>query len=118
MLKSKISSGKKNSTTALSETPPNSIGFVLIFFIIPLPGNPIKTIRINFGFNFMHMNTPNYDAFASTFSKSRSHMRWPEIDILVTDMFRRFDASGIKTPPRILDVGCGNGRLLETLIAT
>lgn len=49
----------------------------------------------------------SYDNFAKTFSKSRQNMKWPEIDY--------FFSTNINTDMEIsiLDIGCGNGRLLE-----
>lgn len=49
-----------------------------------------------------------YDDFAQTFSTSRQHMRWPEIDYLLGKLDFSSDL-------RILDAWCGNGRLLDHL---
>jgi len=53
----------------------------------------------------------SYDAFAETFSRSRTNLRWSEIDYIV-DFLRGYFGD---TTPTLLDVGCGNGRLIETL---
>lgn len=53
----------------------------------------------------------SYDAFASTFSQSRKNLRWGEIEYFVEYMKKY--SSDAETS--ILDVGCGNGRFLETL---
>lgn len=50
----------------------------------------------------------SYDNFARTFSKSRKNHPWPEIDFFLKD----FKDQHYKT---ILDIGCGNGRLLEEI---
>lgn len=46
-----------------------------------------------------------YDNFAHTFSQSRQNMSWPEIDAILDDIMTSGFAS-------VLDIGCGNGRLL------
>lgn len=51
-----------------------------------------------------------YDDFAKTFSESRKHLHWPEIDAILDDM----QAVNAR---RILDVGCGNGRLVQAMQA-
>lgn len=53
----------------------------------------------------------SYDAFAETFSHSRKNLHWGEIDYIV-DFIKGYFKN---TTPSLLDVGCGNGRLLETL---
>lgn len=53
----------------------------------------------------------SYDAFASTFSESRKNLRWGEVDYFV-DYMKEHSSEGKAS---ILDVGCGNGRFLETL---
>jgi len=53
----------------------------------------------------------SYDAFAKTFSNSRKNMKWAEIDAILEDIIRSWHTS-------ILDIGCGNGRLLESLRGT
>jgi len=52
----------------------------------------------------------SYDAFASTFSASRKNLRWGEIGYFVEYIKKSFEGK-----ISILDVGCGNGRFLETL---
>lgn len=49
-----------------------------------------------------------YDDFAETFSKSRKSLRWAELDAILDDILTQQYTS-------ILDIGCGNGRLLEFL---
>ena len=56
----------------------------------------------------------SYDAFASTFSNSRKNLKWGEIGYFVECMKNKSKNSNIS----ILDVGCGNGRFLETLEAS
>ena len=53
----------------------------------------------------------SYDPFASTFSQSRKNLRWGEIEYFVECIKK--DSSHKKIS--LLDVGCGNGRFLETL---
>jgi len=53
----------------------------------------------------------SYDAFAETFSRSRKDLHWSEIDSIV-DFMREYFGD---IPYSLLDVGCGNGRLVETL---
>lgn len=48
----------------------------------------------------------SYDNFARTFSKSRIHHPWPELDYIIEIM----KAHGVTS---VLDIGCGNGRFLE-----
>ena len=50
-----------------------------------------------------------YDDFAKTFSESRKNMKWWEIDYFL-DFLR-----AKKTPSSLLDIWCGNGRLLEII---
>jgi ubiquinone/menaquinone biosynthesis C-methylase UbiE len=50
----------------------------------------------------------NYDAYATTFSNSRKNLQWPELDAIIEDMRQ----SGYTS---VLDVGCGNGRLLTEI---
>ena len=52
----------------------------------------------------------SYDAFASTFSESRKNLRWGEIEYFM-EYIKNHSSGKIS----ILDVGCGNGRFLETL---
>lgn len=49
----------------------------------------------------------NYDNFAKTFSKSRLNMKWEEIDYFL----KKYDLEN----KSVLDIGCGNGRLLQTI---
>ena len=48
----------------------------------------------------------SYDAFATTFSNSRKNLHWPELEYIIADMIAHGSTS-------VLDIGCGNGRLLE-----
>jgi len=48
-----------------------------------------------------------YDAFAHTFSESRKKMRWEEIAYFLEEYHTNIHKKSV------LDVGCGNGRLLE-----
>ena len=50
----------------------------------------------------------DYDQFAHTFSKSRKDHPWPELDYIIHDIKKQWYLS-------VLDIGCGNGRLLEEL---
>ena len=49
----------------------------------------------------------DYDPFATTFSSSRQNHPWPELDAIIEDMRKRDTKS-------VLDIGCGNGRFLES----
>lgn len=53
----------------------------------------------------------DYDKFAKTFSNSRKNLAWPEIDYFIEYISQLYWEKRIK----ILDVGCGNGRLLKYL---
>lgn len=53
----------------------------------------------------------SYDSFAATFSKSRKNLHWEEIDYLVDFMREYFWGA----PISLLDIGCGNGRIIKTL---
>ncbi|HBB27578.1 TPA: hypothetical protein DCZ36_03735 [Candidatus Gracilibacteria bacterium] len=53
----------------------------------------------------------SYDAFASTFSESRKNLRWNEIEYFMKYIKKYSSSEKIS----ILDIGCGNGRFLETL---
>ena len=48
----------------------------------------------------------DYQTIASDFSKTRQNLSWPEIDY-----FKKY----IKNGQSVLDLGCGNGRLLNSL---
>ena len=50
----------------------------------------------------------SYDQYAQTFSKSRQHHPWPELEYIIEDMIHRKVQS-------VLDIGCGNGRFLEEI---
>lgn len=56
----------------------------------------------------MTLISTSYDAFAETFSESRKDLHWPEVDHIIADMQTREIRS-------LMDIGCGNGRLLEHL---
>lgn len=56
--------------------------------------------------NLLRIVKANYQAVAEAFNNTRKKEIWPEIKTL---------AQNIKDGERILDVGCGNGRLLESL---
>jgi len=49
----------------------------------------------------------DYDAFAHTFSESRKNMRWEEIAYILEQYREHIHEKSV------LDVGCGNGRLLK-----
>lgn len=53
----------------------------------------------------------SYDDFASTFSQSRKNLRWGEIEYFVEYIKNHFPDKEVS----ILDVGCGNGRFLNSL---
>lgn len=53
----------------------------------------------------------SYDAFATTFSESRKNLHWGEIDYFMEYIQKLSCDKQVS----ILDVGCGNGRFLETL---
>lgn len=48
----------------------------------------------------------DYNLIADDFSKTRQNLKWPEID-----GFKKY----LKNDQKILDLGCGNGRLLNSL---
>lgn len=52
----------------------------------------------------------DYNHIATTFARSRKNMKWQEIDYFI-DFFQSKNIS----PQKILDIGCGSGRLLESL---
>jgi trans-aconitate methyltransferase len=60
------------------------------------------------------MSHAEYDQFSETFARSRKSMEWPEVDALVETFRKNFrvDEGG---RPKILDVGCGSGRLVPVL---
>lgn len=47
-----------------------------------------------------------YDAFAQTFSRSRTRLQWPELDAIIATLRKNGHS-------RVLDLGCGNGRFLD-----
>ncbi|NUJ97543.1 class I SAM-dependent methyltransferase [Candidatus Gracilibacteria bacterium] len=53
----------------------------------------------------------DYNNFAKTFSASRKNMKWEEIEYFIQYLLKNGDIED----KRILDVGCGNGRLLGEL---
>ncbi|MDD2917170.1 MAG: class I SAM-dependent methyltransferase, partial [Candidatus Gracilibacteria bacterium] len=56
------------------------------------------------------LTSMSYDAFASTFSHSRKNLRWGEIEYFV-EYIKKHSTGNVS----ILDVGCGNGRFLDSL---
>lgn len=52
----------------------------------------------------------DYNNFAKTFSKSRKDLKWPEIDYFI-----QYISSNFKSKINILDIWCGNWRILKTL---
>lgn len=52
----------------------------------------------------------DYNNFAKTFSKSRKNLKWPEIDYFI-----QYISSNFKSKINILDIWCGNWRILKTL---
>ena len=56
--------------------------------------------------NLLNLVKDNYNDIATSFDLTRKKEIWPEV---------RAQAAVIKEGSKILDVGCGNGRLLEAL---
>ena len=54
--------------------------------------------------NLLALVKSNYEEIADQFNQTRKKYLWPELIELTKE---------IKTGDKILDVGCGNGRLLE-----
>lgn len=57
--------------------------------------------------NLLKLVKQNYQAIACHFDQTRRKRNWPELERIVASI--KFDNG----PLKILDVGCGNGRLLE-----
>jgi hypothetical protein len=70
--------------------------------------SPSERYGVPYGMRF-RTNMVNYDAYAATFSNSRKNLQWPELDAIIEDMRQCGHTS-------VLDVGCGNGRLVEQVI--
>lgn len=58
----------------------------------------------------------DYNSFAKTFSRSRQNMKWEEIEYFLNSVSLSCHNWERNIP--VLDVGCGNGRLLEALLAS
>ena len=55
----------------------------------------------------------SYDDFSETFANSRKNMKWPEMEYFC-DFIKAIP--NLTNPDiKVLDVGCGNGRLLNYL---
>lgn len=59
-------------------------------------------------------NNPQYDAFAKDFSQSRSHA-WPEFELIEAVLGNITCKKSPEDKVKILDIGCGNGRLFKFL---
>lgn len=54
-----------------------------------------------------------YDKFAASFANTRKGLRWEEVGFLCSRLRERFPRD-----PKILDLGCGSGRLVDALRET
>ena len=63
-------------------------------------------MKVNFQKELLEIVKRNYEEISESFNLTRRKEIWPEIKIL---------AEGIKEGDKILDLGCGNGRLVEAL---
>lgn len=50
---------------------------------------------------FQKDNMVDYNPFAKTFSESRKNMKWPELDVILSDIVQN-------KYQKIVDIGCGN----------
>lgn len=60
----------------------------------------------------------NYDDSATDFSRTRQHLPWPETEALVEKALVRLQPNNQfpnNQTTNVLDLGCGNGRLLDVL---
>jgi 2-polyprenyl-3-methyl-5-hydroxy-6-metoxy-1,4-benzoquinol methylase len=57
---------------------------------------------------------PTYDPFAESFAQSRHRMRWVDIDSLLGSVRTVLGEDRFRAA-RVLDTGCGGGRLLDIL---
>ncbi|MDD2487588.1 MAG: class I SAM-dependent methyltransferase [Candidatus Gracilibacteria bacterium] len=57
-----------------------------------------------------------YNSFSETFSNSRKNMKWPEMEYFMDFIKTIPEIADNNGKIQILDIGCGNGRLLNYLI--